>query len=422
MSEPGPALTSPAVRLRPALAAFPALLAGLSLCFIFLTGCGKGPQTPEHVPSAVTAVRVEAKDTPIVLEFVGQTQGSHTVEIRARVDGFLEKRTYTEGSVVEKGQTMFIMDPKPFQARVSAAVGALAQQQARLRTADAELKRVKPLVEQNALSQKDLDDATGQQQAAAAAVVSAQAEVEQARLNLGYTTISAPLHGLSSYARVQEGSYVNPMNSLLTYVVRIDPMWVTFSVSENDMLRWMEETDTGKVRRPDEYLVEIVLADGSVYPNKGHITFADAEFNQQTGTFMLRATLPNPKGKLRPGQFVKARLIGLVRPNAITVPQRAVQQGAKGHFVWTVDKEGKAEPRPVTVGDWIGNEWFVAAGLRAGDTVVVEGGLTLAPGDPVKVKTWLPAGASGAPPRVAAPPPPAVHQGAPPGASPPPAK
>ncbi len=413
MSDQGPALTRPAVPLRPAFAAFPALLAGLSFCLIFLTGCGKAPQAPAHAPSAVTAVRVEAKDTPIVLEFVGQTQGSHTVEIRARVDGFLEKRTYTEGSVVDKGQTMFLMDPKPFQARVSAAAGALAQQQARLRTAEAELKRVKPLVEQNALSQKDLDDATGQQQAAAAAVVSARAEVEQMRLNLSYTTISAPLRGLSSYARVQEGSYINAMNSLLTYVVQIDPIWVTFSVSENDMLKYAAQTDTGEIVRPkeDNYVVEIVLADGSVYPKRGHITFADAEFSQQTGTFLLRATLPNPKGALRAGQFVRARILGMVRPNAITVPQRAVQQGAKGHFVWAVDSAGKAEPRPVTVGDWIGNEWFIAAGLRAGDTVIVEGGLTLAPGDPVKVKTWLPGVASGAPPRVAAPAPPAAHQG-----------
>jgi membrane fusion protein (multidrug efflux system) len=420
MSDQGPALTRHAVPLRPAPAALWVFLAGLAFSLL-LAGCGKAPQGPEHGPSSVTATKVEEKDTPIVLEFVGQTQGSHTVEIRARVDGFLEKRTYAEGSVVEKGQTMFIMDPKPFQARLSAAEGALAQQQARLRTAEADLKRVRPLVEQNALSQKDLDDATGQQQAAAAAVASASAEVEQTRLNLSYTTISAPLRGLSSYVRVQEGSYINAMNSLLTYVVQIDPIWVTFSVSENDMLRWMEETDTGKVRRPKDYEVQIVLADGSVYPNKGHITFADAEFNQQTGTFMLRATLPNPRGKLRPGQFVKARLIGLVRPNAIAVPQRAVQQGAKGNFVWTVDKQGKAEPRPVTVGDWIGNEWFISAGLHAGDTVVVDGGLTLAPGDPVKVKTWLPAGARSAPPNAAAPAAPAAHQGAHQGPAPAPA-
>ena len=414
MSDQGPALTRPAVPLRPAFAAFPALLAGLSFCLIFLTGCGKAPQAPAHAPSAVTAVRVEAKDTPIVLEFVGQTQGSHTVEIRARVDGFLEKRTYTEGSVVDKGQTMFLMDPKPFQARVSAAAGALAQQQARLRTAEAELKRVKPLVEQNALSQKDLDDATGQQQAAAAAVVSARAEVEQMRLNLSYTTISAPLTRAFEL-RPRPGRLLHQPDEQPPHLRRPDRSHL------GNLQRLGERHAQVRAPRPTRsrssgqrkmtYVVEIVLADGSVYPKRGHITFADAEFSQQTGTFLLRATLPNPKGALRPGQFVRARILGMVRPNAITVPQRAVQQGAKGHFVWAVDSAGKAEPRPVTVGDWIGNEWFIAAGLRAGDTVIVEGGLTLAPGDPVKVKTWLPGVASGAPPRVAAPAPPAAHQG-----------
>ena len=234
--------------------------------------------------------------------------------------------------------------------------------------------------------------------------LSAKAEVEQTNLNLGYTKINAPLTGLSSYARVQEGSYVNPMNSLLTYVVQISPMWVTFSISENDILRWTQETDSGTVRRPKEYEVEIILADGSVYPHRGHITFADAEFSQQTGTFLLRATVPNPNAKLHPGQFVRACVMGLVRPNAIAVPQRAVQQGAKGHFVWTIDKKGTAEPRPVTVGDWIGNDWFVSTGLNAGDTVVVDGGLTLAAGDPATVKTWLTPPSSGAKPGAARPP------------------
>ena len=175
---------------------------------------------------------------------------------------------YTEGSVVQKGQTMFLMDPKPFEARLNAAVGALSQQEARLRTAEAELRRVKPLVEQNALSQKDLDDATGQQQAAAAAVVSAKAEVEQTNLNLGYTKINAPLTGLSSYARVQEGSYVNPMNSLLTTSSRSAPCGSP-SASPRPDTALTQDTDSGTVRRPKEYEVEIILADGSVYPHEG---------------------------------------------------------------------------------------------------------------------------------------------------------
>jgi membrane fusion protein (multidrug efflux system) len=222
----------------------------------------------------------------------------------------------------------------------------------------------------------------------AAAVVKAGAEVEQARLNLGYTTIYSPVNGFSSYARVQEGAYVNLQNSLLTYVVQADPIWVNFSVSENDMLKYRGQTEQGQLRVPRNgaYEVEVVLGDGSVFPQRGRITFADAEYNPQTGTFLVRATLPNPGAVLRPGQFVRVHLRGAVRPRAIVVPQRTVQQGAKGHFVWAVTKDGKAEPRPVTVGDWIGNDWFITSGLQAGDKVVVEGGMALRPGEPVRVK------------------------------------
>lgn len=205
---------------------------------------------------------------------------------------------------------------------------------------------MKPLVEQDALSQKDLDDATGQEQAAAAAVESAKAEMEQARLNLGYTTIQTPVTGLSSYARVQEGAYVNPQNSLLTYVVQTDPIWVNFSLSENDMLKYRGQAERGQIRLPQggAYEVELLLADGSIFPKSGRITFADAEYNQQTGTFLVRATFPNPKTVLRPGQFVRVRLHGAMRPRAFTVPQRAVQQGAKGHFVWLWAKKTRSNP------------------------------------------------------------------------------
>jgi membrane fusion protein, multidrug efflux system len=354
-----------------------------------LPGCKKEAPPPARPPAEVSAIKIEAKDTPIVIEFVGQTQSSHQVEIRARVNAFLDKRTYTEGSLVRAGEVMFRMDPKPFQAQLEAQQGALAQQQARLTTAQANLARVKPLVEQDALSQKDLDDATGQAQGAAAAVESAKAEVETAKLNLGYTTIMAPVTGLSSYARVQDGAYVNQLNSLLTYVAQVDPIWVNFSMSENDMLKYRGQAERGKLIAPKQgaWEVELVLGDGSIYPKRGRITFADAEYNSQTGTFLVRSTLPNPEGVLRPGQFVRAHVLGAMRPNGILVPQRAVQQGAKGHFVWVVSKENKAESRPVVVGDWMGNNWFITEGLIAGDLVVVDGGLALRPGEPVKIKT-----------------------------------
>lgn len=355
-----------------------------------LAACGKKDEAgnPQARPPAeVTVFHVVTQDTAVGFEYVGQTESSRQVQIVARVNGFLEKRVYVEGSLVKAGQTLFRQDARPFQAALDAAKGALGEQQARLQVARADLERVKPLAAKNALSQKDLDNAIGQEQAAAAAVESAKANLEQAQLNLGYTTIFTPVTGLSSYARVNEGSYVQPANSLLTYVQQVDPIYVNFSVSENDILRVRDEQRSGRIRLPQKgaYEVQIELADGSVYPHRGLITFADADFNQQTGTYFLRATLKNPDATLRPGQFVRVRVEGAVRPKAILVPQRAVLQGAQGHFVWIVSAENKVEPRPVEVGSWHGDDWFINRGLAPGDVVVVDGVMKLGPGAPVKV-------------------------------------
>ena len=367
------------------------------VAFALFAGCKKEEAKPqERPPTEVSVIKVTPRDTPVSFEWVGQTQSSHQVEIRARVNGFLEKRVYTEGSLVKAGQIMFQQDPKPFQATLDANNGALAQQRARLQVARDNLARVKPLVELNALSQKDLDDATGQDQAAAAAVDTAKANVQQAQLNLGYTTITTPVTGFSSYARVEDGAYVNPENSLLTTVEQVDPIWVNFSVSENELLTFRTERDKGLLLMPtiDSYEVEAVLANGSVFPNKGRITFASASYNQKTGTFLLRATLPNPEAVLRPGQFVRARLLGMIRPNAILVPQKAVLNGAQGHFIWIVNKEGKAENRHVEVGPWYEDKWFIFNGLAAGETVVVDGVMRLAPGAPVKIVDSVAKGAA----------------------------
>jgi len=373
------------------------VLIWLFLVLVLLAGCKKEEAKPqERPPTEISVITVTPSDTPVSFEWVGQAQSSHQVEIRARVNGFLEKRVYTEGSLVKAGQVMFRQDPKPFQATLDANKGALAQQQARLQVARDNLTRVKPLVELNALSQKDLDDATGADQAAAAAVDTAKANVQQAQLNLGYTTITTPVTGFSSYARVQDGAYINPENSLLTTVEQVDPIWVNFSVSENELLAFRTERDKGLLRMPtiDSYEVEAVLADGSVFPNKGRITFASASYNQQTGTFLLRATLPNHEAVLRPGQFLRARVLGMIRPKAILLPQKAVLKGAQGHFVWVVDKEGKAANRHVEVGPWYEDKWFIIDGLAAGETVVVDGVMRLAPGAPVKVVDSVAKGAA----------------------------
>ena len=365
--------------------------AALVLCsFVAVTGGCSDPPSEEKEPGPVdvTVVEVEARDTPVMSEFVAKTASSRRVEIRSRVEGFLEERLYTEGSLVEPGQPLFQMDRKPFEAQLQAAEAELSQQEARLVTAKANLDRVRPLAEQNAVAKKELDDALGTYRAAAAAVEAAKARVVQAELDLGYTTIYSPVLGLSSYADKREGAYVGAgTGSLLTYVAQIDPMWVEFSVSENALLKRRRAHDEGTVKEPDDgdYEVEVVLADGGVYPNTGRITFADASLSEATGTFLIRAEIENSDRELRPGMFVRAILKGAYRPDAILVPQRAVQQGAKGSFVWVVKEDGTAEFRPVVIGPWRGDEWFIEDGLQAGETVVVDGALKLRAGAPVNI-------------------------------------
>ncbi|WP_412026353.1 efflux RND transporter periplasmic adaptor subunit [Burkholderia cepacia] len=371
------------------------LIAALTVC----TGCKKPAAIPTLGAPEVTVVTIAPRDTPVDFEFTAQTQSSHEVEIRARVDGFLDKRTYVEGQMVKAGQTLFQMDHKPFDAALQTAKGQLAQQQARLNVAKENLARVRPLAAQNALSKKDLDDAVGNVQQAEAAVIAAQGQVQTAQLNLGYTTIKSPITGLSSFARQQDGSYVTATAAgLLTYIYQLDPMWVNFSISENEMLKRRDEIAKGKLRFPpnDEFVVTLVLADGTEFPQRGRINFANPAFSTDTGTFLVRAVFDNPNGTLRPGQFVRARVSGATRPGAVLVPQRAVLQGAKSHYVWVVDNESKAHQRVVEVGEWHGDDWFVTDGLKAGERVVVDGAIRVAPDTPLKIVAGaLPSAASG---------------------------
>ncbi len=360
-----------------------------ALALSLLISCGDeqaAPPTPP--PVEITAVTVTPRDVPALYEFVGITESSRKVEIHARVEGFLDRRVYEEGSLVKDGQTLFVIDRKPFAARVAAARGALAEQQARLTTAEADLRRVRPLAAQNAVSQKDLDEALGKAQAARAAVDVAQADLEQATIDLGYTTIASPVTGLSSFAKVTDGTYVSRDNSLLTYVSALAPMRVNFSVSENQLLEFRASIAQGRLRAPaDEHFeVEIVLADGSSFTERGRIAFRDAAFSEQTGTFLVRAEFPNREHVLRPGQFMTVRLHGAVWTGATPVPKRAVMQGAQGAFVWVVDAQGRAELRPVELGAWVGDEWIVKQGLKGGETVAVEGAMKLRADAPVKVR------------------------------------
>ena len=352
-----------------------------------LAACGKEPPKLAPAPLEVSIVSVQPRNVDISREYIAQTQSSQAVNIQARVSGWLDKRVYTEGSVVKAGQVLFRMDQKPFQAQLDAANAALQRNQAAMTVAKQNLDRTKPLAEKNALSQKDLDDAQGQYEQAAAAVAQSKAQLESAQLDLSYTVITSPVDGVSSYAAIADGSYLSPQNSQLTTVSVLSPMWVNFSLSENDVQRIENDIKAGRLRLPADrrMIVRIERVDGSVFPFTGRITFADPSYNPQTGTFLIRATVDNPKGVLRPNQYVRARLEGGVRPDAILVPQRAVQQSGQGHFVWLVDQQGQAERRPVEVGDWYEDNWFINEGLHAGEQLVVDGGQRLTPGAKVVV-------------------------------------
>ncbi len=379
-------------RTRPSFprAAQAAALGLACLAALAIGACGKKEKTaPPPPPPAVSVLEVVPRNMPVTAEYVAQTQSSREVNIYARVSGFLDRRLYVEGAPVRVGQVLFRMDAKPFEVQLEQAKAALARQEAALAVARANLARTRPLAQVNALSKKDLDDATGQFESSAAAVDQARGQVESASLNLSYCTIASPVAGLAGAALQQEGTYISPQNNQLTSVVLLSPMWVNFSLSENELQDLRVQIAKGLLRPPanNRYDIEVVLVDGSVFPHTGRITFADPSYNPQSGTFLIRASVDNPRGVLRPNQYVRVRVKGAVRPNAILVPQRAVQQGAKGHFVWVVTREGAAESRPVVVGEWHGDDWFIAEGLRAGERIVVDGGMALRPGVKVAART-----------------------------------
>lgn len=363
------------------------LTAGSLVLLLLTTGCDREQKHAERPAPEVSTLAVTPTDVSVSWDFVAQAQSSQQVQIYARVTGFLDKRVYTEGAMVKANDVLFQMDARPYEVQLEGAQAALAQQQARLTTADAKLKRVRALAALNALSQKDLDNATGEAQTSAALVDQAKANVAQARLNLSYTTITSPVTGITAAAQQQDGTYIGELNTSLTNVAVLSPIWVNFSVSENQLLAIRREVASGALRGPpdDTNAVEVALPDGSVLPSKGQVSFRAPSFNSKTGTFLVRVTLDNPDDVLRPNQFLRARVLGFVRPDAILVPQRAVHQSARGHFVWVVNDKNESEFRPVVVGDWHGDDWFISDGLRAGDKVIVDG-IVLQPGTLVKAE------------------------------------
>jgi membrane fusion protein (multidrug efflux system) len=371
----------------------------LSLVAVFAVlsaSCDRKVEAPAPPPPEVGVVKVETRTIEIPIPRVAQVESSREVDVVARVSGFLERITYEEGDLLQQGDVMFEMDKRPFIAQLDAARGELEASKARLWTAAANLERIRPLAEADAMSQSDLDQAIGEKQSAEAAVYAAQAAVTSAELDLGYTTIHAPVTGLTGQARQREGAYLNAMSESanLSYVAQLDPVWVNIAVSQNELERRRADIEAGLVQAPPDkqYVFEIVFADGSVYPHRGQVDFLSPSFDPQTGTFGVRAVVPNPDFVLRPGMFVTANVLGTRLPNAIVVPQKAVQQTAQGQIVWLVTDDGTAEARPVKTGDWVEDGWVVESGLQGGETLVVQGFQRLRPGAEVKAVPYVPDG------------------------------
>jgi membrane fusion protein (multidrug efflux system) len=361
---------------------------------VMLASCGKGDGQAGHgggggMPPTVVAVQVvKPAAVPVEFEYPAQTAGSREAEVRARVAGILVKRNFEEGAAVRAGQSLYQIDAAPFEAAVARAEAEVAAAEARASAAERNAARTRPLLAARAASQKDVDDAVSAAEVGAADVKAARARLREARLNLDYTRVEAPIGGLTSRSLKSEGTLVAGPQDLLTTVSQLDPIWVNFGVSEAEQSRIRQEAASGKLEVPKDFKfdVAIKLENGKVYSRPGKLVFTDARVNAQTGTTDARAEVPNPAGEVRPGQFVRVVLKGAQRPNAIAVPQRAVVEGPQGKMVYVLSKDSKAEARPVTVGEWSGSDWIIAAGLAPGDKVIVDGiAKIFFPGQPVQV-------------------------------------
>ena len=345
---------------------------------------GHGPMGG-GMPAEVTVTTATQEALPVTWEYTGQTVGSREVEVRARVTGILLSRNFKEGERVKKGQSLFTIDPAPFQAALAKAEADVVAAQARYDQAKRNAARLKPLYAEKAVSQKEHDDAVSAEAIGAADAKAAQARLTEAKLNLEYTRVEAPVSGITTRAIPSEGTLVSGPNVLLTSVVQVDPIWVNFGMPDNEQARMQKEAQEGSLKLPKNFEVELRLADGSLYRQKGKLDFADVRVSTTTGTREARAELPNPDGALRPGQFVRVILKGASRPNAVTIPQRAVLEGPQGKFVYVVDEKSTAQPRPVQAGEWVGDRWVIASGLKGGERVIVDGVMKIGPGAPVKV-------------------------------------
>ncbi|HEY7642571.1 MAG TPA: efflux RND transporter periplasmic adaptor subunit [Steroidobacteraceae bacterium] len=345
------------------------LTAGLALA-----ACGKAPAPPAPPAPEVTVQTVDSQPVPLELTYPARTVGSREVEVRARVGGIVLKRRFQEGSWIKQGEPMFLIDPEPVRARVASARAEVAVAKARLEEARRNRDRVLPLFEKNAVSQSRRDEAVSGYDVAAANLQSAESQQRMAQLDLEYTDVRAPISGLTSREVLSEGSLVSTdqQSSLLTKIVQVDPLYIEFTVPEGEaaMIRSGLAPANQSARPPG---VKLVLENGSEYPQAAQVTFVDNAVDVNSGTVRVRAVLPNKDAQLIPGQFLRAKVEGVVLSNVVSVPRKAIMSGPQGSFVWVVGADSKAQMRPVQVGRSMGNNVIVTDGLHGGDRYIVEG-------------------------------------------------
>jgi len=359
------------------------------LALVSLTGCHKKQPAPPPPPT-VEVIKIQPTNVPVYKEWIGTLAGDVNAEIRAQVSGYLLSQDYTDGSQVAKGQLMFQIDPRPFQALLDQALSKFAQDQAQASRTQWDVERYAPLAKQNAISQQEYHDAVESNLAAQAQVKADQAGVEAAKLNLEFTRITSPIEGLAGIAQAQIGDLVGPNGSILTTVSTINPIRVYFNASEQSYLAYRRQYTNAMERAVHEQGLELrlILADGSDYAYPGKLYAVGREVNPTTGTIQVIGLFPNPGYVLRPGQFGRVRARTQIRSDALVVPQRAVTQLQGTYEVATVDNQNKAHIQPVTVGEQLGSAWVIEKGLRPGERVIVEGAQKVKEGIPVNPQPY----------------------------------
>jgi len=349
--------------------------------------------TPPPAPVLVEQTKLE--DLAFYLEYPGRTAGYREVQVRAQVSGILQQRSYQEGSQVKQGQVLFSIDPRTYQAALARAKGALAQEQARYRQTERDLRRIRELQKKGFASESELDNAISNFEQSKANIEAAKAEVQSKQIDLDYTTVEAPISGITSKEAVSEGSLIvasDPNSSLLTQITQLDPIYVNYAYADREAARLREAVQNSVVRLPEgnQLTAEIIFGDGSLYAHKGKVDFTDSLVDKGTGTVSARAIVPNSEQALLPGQFVRIRISGMVRPNSITVPEKALAQGPAGNFVYVVDEQGLAQARPVDTDMINQGRWVIRSGLKEGERVIVDGLIRVRPKQPVQIVDALP--------------------------------